>query len=215
MLLKRSNGLLHTTFKILGVMAVGVLLASAASAGPITWAVNGAFDDGGAISGSFIYNADLNLYSSIDVTTTAGSTLGGAHYTLSNPCCTPLSSFLLFVTTTGDLTGTPVLSVYLDGPMTDAGGTINLAIAADKLPYFSEESCSNATCGSRQETRDMWFRATCLPILCPNPLRGFCSQVRWRRFCTSAGNAPRAAARVPKKHDQHFYIRHIEPMAAR
>ena len=129
-------------------MAVGVLLASAASAGPITWAVNGAFDDGGAISGSFIYNADLNLYSSIDVTTTAGSTLGGAHYTLSNPCCTPLSSFLLFVTTTGDLTGTPVLSVYLDGPMTDAGGTINLAIAADKLPYFSEESCSNATCGS-------------------------------------------------------------------
>jgi DNA-binding CsgD family transcriptional regulator len=42
-----------------------------AYAGPITWDVSGTFDYGGTISGSFTYDADTNVYSAIDLVTTA------------------------------------------------------------------------------------------------------------------------------------------------
>ena len=130
--------------RILGVLAAGILLAASASASAVTWDIVGQFDDGGTISGSFVYDADLDQFSSIDVTTSAGSTLSGALYTLPDPCCTSVADFLLFVTTTGDLTGTPVLSLDLVSPMTDAGGTIDLATSGPG--FFSEESCANSIC---------------------------------------------------------------------
>ncbi|MSV28567.1 MAG: hypothetical protein EXQ52_07460 [Bryobacterales bacterium] len=103
------------------------------------------FNDGGAISGSFVYDADTNAYSSIDVTTTDGSIRSGAHYTLHNPCCADDPTFLLFVTGVGgSLAGTPVLSAFLFAPMTNAGGTIGLDPAG---AYHSEESCDFADCG--------------------------------------------------------------------
>jgi len=129
---------------ILGILVAGILMAASASADQVTWDITGQFDDGGTISGSFVYDADLNQFSSIDVTTSAGSVLSGALYTLPDPCCGSVPYFLLFVTTTGDLTGTPVFSDYLVSPMTDAGGTIDLATSG--APIFAEESCANANC---------------------------------------------------------------------
>jgi hypothetical protein len=129
---------------ILGILAAGILLAATASANQVTWDITGQFDDGGTISGSFVYDADLNQFSSVDVTTSAGSVLSGALYTLPDPCCAPAANFLLFVTTTGDLTGTPVFSVGLASLMTDAGGTIDLATSG--LGFFSEESCFDSDC---------------------------------------------------------------------
>ena len=124
--------------RILEILAVGVLLAASASADQLTWDITGHFGDGGTISGSFVYDADLNQFSSIDVTTSAGSVLSGALYTLHDPSYTPTPDFLLFATTTGDLTGTPVLSAGLVSAMTDAGGTIDLDTSGLS---FSEESC--------------------------------------------------------------------------
>jgi hypothetical protein len=129
---------------ILGILTAGILLTASASANQVTWDITGQFDDGGTISGSFVYDADLNQFSSIDVTTSAGSVLSGALYTLPDPCCISAANFLLFVTATGDLTGTPVFSDFLVSPMTDAGGTIDLATSG---PLFSEESCANPICG--------------------------------------------------------------------
>jgi hypothetical protein len=95
----------ETCSRILGILAAGVLLAASASADAVTWDIAGDFNDGGTISGSFVYDANLNQFSSIDVTTS-----GGADFTLADTCCSdvPNAEFLLFVTITrpGDLAGT-------------------------------------------------------------------------------------------------------------
>jgi hypothetical protein len=55
-----------------------------AHAGPITWDVSGTFDYGGTISGSFTYDADTNVYSAIDLVTTAAVYSPGSYVP-----CTP------------------------------------------------------------------------------------------------------------------------------
>ena len=48
---------------------------------PVEWTLdNVSFDDGGTAFGSFVYDADANEYSSISVSTTAGTAFGGAGY---------------------------------------------------------------------------------------------------------------------------------------
>ena len=63
--------------------------ATAASATPLLWTLNGlVFDDGGTASGSFVYDADSHHFSAINLATTAGSILPGAtfHYVCTSPC---------------------------------------------------------------------------------------------------------------------------------
>jgi len=49
---------------------------------PIQWTLsNVIFNDGGTATGSFLYDADTNLYSSVAIITTGGSALPGAIYT--------------------------------------------------------------------------------------------------------------------------------------
>ncbi len=130
-------------------LAVAVLIvllgrATPAFADNVTWYITGAFDDGGTVSGSYVFNADTDTYSSIDVTTTDGTTRDGADYTFYDPCCGESGNFLLFTTEdTGDLTGTPVLSTDLDSNMTDSGGMIGFDIGGS---FFSEESCTDSSC---------------------------------------------------------------------
>jgi hypothetical protein len=125
-------------------LASVLCLAASGWAVNITWTVSGTFDDGGTVYGTYVYDATANLYSSINVTTTAGSVLGGSYYSYLNPCCGDISNFLLFVTSNAsDLTGTPVLSAYIAAPMTNNGGTIPFLIGG---PFYSEESCADASC---------------------------------------------------------------------
>jgi len=121
-------------------------LSVCASATPIVWNVSGAFADGGAMSGSFVYDVTGNAFSSINIATTTGSVRSGATYTLANPCCVgfPSSALLLFVTTTGDLTGTPSFAVALVSAMSNAGGTINFVASG----FHQEQSCATANCGA-------------------------------------------------------------------
>jgi hypothetical protein len=155
---------------IIGLAAVVFCLGAPVVASPLTWNISGTFNDGGTISGSFVYDADASLFSSIDVVTTAGSILGGADYTLPNPCCGGLpADFLLFVTTTGDLTGTPVLAEYLTAPMTDAGGIIELATAESGFLFYGEESCADASCtGPAGPERDV-ISGTVSSAMTPEP----------------------------------------------
>jgi hypothetical protein len=68
------------------ILPVLVLLtAQTASAVPIQWTLDGVtFIDGGTASGSFVFDADLSIYSSINTSTTAGSTCSPALLILSN-----------------------------------------------------------------------------------------------------------------------------------
>ncbi len=67
------------------VAACCLSLAAPVHAVPILWTISGAsFDDGGTLTGSFVYDADTDTYSSISITTTSGTEFGGASYSDAN-----------------------------------------------------------------------------------------------------------------------------------
>lgn len=58
-------------------------LGASASAAPLTWTLdNVVFDDGGTVTGSFIYDADTNTYSGISLQTAGGPITGASGYQL-------------------------------------------------------------------------------------------------------------------------------------
>jgi hypothetical protein len=114
-----------------------------ASAYPVTWQVRAAFDDTGIATGSFVFDADTNTFTAVDITTTTGTTRTGAHYTKANLVAAGSSFVLLLTNATGNLTGTPSFAAQLVSPMTDAGGLINFDLSA---PFHQEESCMDAGC---------------------------------------------------------------------
>ena len=65
----------HPTMTRIAVQAVVASLtiiyfALSAPAVPLTWTINNAtFDDGGTLAGSFVFNADTNIYSSFNIRT--------------------------------------------------------------------------------------------------------------------------------------------------
>ncbi len=129
------------------VCAFGSILAAPAHSTPVTWTLqNIVFGDGGTASGSFTYDADTNTYSAVDITTTAGSILGGATYVAQSPgqAASSRAQYPDFVTSTsGDLTNTFGLNLSFQQALTDAGGTV--ALVAN---YSLEAWCGNATCSS-------------------------------------------------------------------
>jgi hypothetical protein len=93
------------------------LCAFAAGAVPIRWTVsNGQFNGGQSFAGSFVYDADTNTYSEVNLTTTVPQVLTNA---------TPLSSHVVLQATTSpgpDYTGSQVLVLTFNPALSDAGG---------------------------------------------------------------------------------------------
>ena len=133
----------RVTLTIFVVLVVMAAIVPTASADQLTWTLAGVtFSDGGTASGSFVYNADTNTVSSVDVITTAGSSFGGATYTAVDPGFGPFATQIVLVTlpSLADYTGTPALDLFLGGlALTDAGGTVPLLGA-------SEDTCGNSGC---------------------------------------------------------------------
>jgi hypothetical protein len=79
---------------------------------------NVVFDDGGTLTGSFVYDFDTLVVSSINVQTTAGSSFGGAAYAQG---VAALSSAVLLATEqvppAGDLAGETVLALLVLAPL--------------------------------------------------------------------------------------------------
>ena len=124
-------------------------MAPRASADQVTWDLSGVtFSDGGTASGSFVYNADTNTVSSVDFTTTAGGSFGGATYAGVDPGFGPSATDIVFVTDSSllDFTGTPVLQMIFASALTDLGGTILLSGTGEGV-------CANIGCTSGIESR--------------------------------------------------------------
>ena len=135
------------TFRsVIAVPALLVFLCvpSIALADGITWSLSGVtFDDGGAASGSFVYDAVTNTVSSINIVTTAGTTFGGSTYTALDPGFDPPLPFdFVFVpSASGDLTGMMYLDLELPMPgLTNSGGFVSL------MDIASEGVCVDAGC---------------------------------------------------------------------
>jgi hypothetical protein len=105
------------------------------------------FGDGGSASGSFVYDASTNTYSSVNITTTTGSVRNGATYTFvcTAPCngVTPGNQQVLNLTasSSSDLTGTPGFALFFQQGLTNLGGTLLITSG-------QEATCNNATCSA-------------------------------------------------------------------
>jgi hypothetical protein len=107
-------------------LALGLALpAASAFAAPVTWNVTGTFVGGGTVAGSFVYDADTNAYSSINITTTAGSE-PGAFYTATSPLFTNSPTQFVAVTAAGRGAGNPRLVLEFSPSLNNAGGVRTL-----------------------------------------------------------------------------------------
>lgn len=158
------------------LLPIGLCLLAAApsSAVPLTWHVIGVWEDGGGLSGSFVYDADagaFGLYSDVQLFTTAGGSYAGELYFDESPGFLSGSIASAFVTDAGiaDLTGTSALGLTYSGFLTNAGGTIDL-FAPDTI----EAACNNPTCFSAGAPfRELtWGRVSTDPSAVPEPATG-------------------------------------------
>lgn len=132
------------TFVALALTAI-TSSTGTAHAVPVTWTLhNVMFEDGAVATGSFVYDADTNIFSDIQIT----RSLGGsdlAHYAVSGSAS---SSVLIdfFDDLTFPLNGKERLIFVLEAAMTNAGGTI--AILPDRFgwPISAQMTCDTPTC---------------------------------------------------------------------
>jgi hypothetical protein len=116
--------------------------APAANAAPLVWTlVDGLLDDGGAASGSFIYDADTNTFSAINLVTTGGSVLSGGTFQVLLDGDATAAAFV----PDGALTSAPLLQLVFDTPLTNDGTVVLLA-----NPFFPAGSSFEATCEDGQ-----------------------------------------------------------------
>ncbi len=127
--------------KALPALLVLGLASAAASASPVAWTLQGVtFTDGGTASGSFVYDATTNTYSSVNITTTAGSVvLTGATLQYVSTGFTPASSGVLTAASNAaNLTGTRAFALFFSPVLSNAGGSVSLT--------GQEASCADAAC---------------------------------------------------------------------
>ena len=131
----------RTQMAVVSAALLWCLFGSTAQAVPITWnLLDVLFDDGSVATGSFDFDADLGSYSNIDIMTSLAS------YGDPNPASPGNADILITVPddSLADFTGTPVLSFLFDAPLTNAGGLVDITVAA----FSSEGTCFSATCSS-------------------------------------------------------------------
>lgn len=119
------------------LLLVAILgISSSAYAIPVRWIIgNNAFlSDGGRMLGSFIYDADLGIYSDIGIAT-FGGTYPGGYYSVSDPGQQrdPGHSLTAWVSTDGGLLGQMALYLPVIGTLTNAGGNLSLGISVEGL----------------------------------------------------------------------------------
>ena len=130
----------RSTVTALILVALAAMLPTA-SADQVSWSLTGViFGDGGSASGSFVYNANTNAASSINIITTAGIFFGGATYLGVDPGIGPSATQIAVVPNPSllDFTGTPVLDMIFLSALTNSGGTIGLSAF--------EGTCGDAGC---------------------------------------------------------------------
>ena len=107
------------------VLGLLILSFSSAFAAPVTWSLNGiVFDDGGTATGSFVYDADTDMYSVINITTQGGDTVGfpGDSYTQLFTENDSTSESLQ----TQPISGNSGFGMKFETSLTDTGGLVDI-----------------------------------------------------------------------------------------
>jgi len=156
------------TFRLSALIRVGIcaiLLIStiSAEAAPLTWTLDGVtFPDGGSANGSFVFDADTNIYSNIAINTTTTTTFVGATYTdffsYNSPGFVAVPDVSL-----PSLSGSLAFGIAFWEPLTNAGGNIDVFIVYEGV-------CRNTACElidtipSRTEVFPIGASVTAVPI---------------------------------------------------
>jgi hypothetical protein len=140
---------------IRNMIAAAVLLllfgaAPSAFADSATWTFTDVtLSDRATVTGSFVYDATTNTVTSIDISTSAGSSSAGATYTSLDPGYGPFAFDMAFVTqpSLSDYTGTPALEFQTlgDVSLTNLGGVIPVDV--------NEFLCTDTVCDTADEIR--------------------------------------------------------------
>jgi hypothetical protein len=115
---------------------VSLAITPVAVAMPVAWTLNNVnFADGGTATGSFSYDADLNAYSAVSITTTPGSAFSGWTYG-GQAIDQPQTASQLIATTSNALTqpNSVLFALRFDAPLANAGGVRNLLAGAQLIP---------------------------------------------------------------------------------
>jgi hypothetical protein len=127
------------------------LLPVSAYATPVTWTLQGiAFADGGTASGSFVFNASIDAYGSINIVTTAGSKLSGATYAFLDPAQIQFEGPTELTVVTLEhrqFVRVARFGFFRGAALTDAGGTVEFSTSRNS----AEGSCTSATCSSADQ----------------------------------------------------------------
>jgi hypothetical protein len=114
-------------------------------------------------SGSFIYEASTNTYSSIAVTTTAGSALPGAFFQFLNVSNLWDEQFAPFLDSdAADLTGATGIGLTFSSSLTDAGGIVG-------VDGYIEAICSGVECFTPMEPQRLILSGSLTGVALPEP----------------------------------------------
>jgi hypothetical protein len=126
-------------WKSLGnALLLGVFSISA-FASPYAWTLSGVtFADGGTGTGSFVYDAAIDQYFSVNLATTAGGARSSAAYGFLAPGVTSTMFGFVAVASNGNLTGTPGFGLFFEALVPAPTHLIS--------PGSHEADCGDATC---------------------------------------------------------------------
>lgn len=148
--MKRSAGCILKA----AVLILGFGISTTASAIPVFWTLdNVTFDDGATASGSFVFDADIGVYSSINMTSSPGSVVTDPHtYSFVGSSFTDASQLLALESApAGGTDQTDISYLYFNfvGDLTNTGGTISVLGAGGG--FTSLGICNNPSCGSARD----------------------------------------------------------------
>jgi len=104
-------------------------LSPALQAAAVTWTLEGiTFDDSGTATGTFNYDADMNTYSDINITTQGGDTLnfGGKYTQLFTEAASNSGELKTETFPCGTIAGSCVFGLNFATNLMNAGGSINI-----------------------------------------------------------------------------------------
>ena len=132
------------------ILVVALLASASAGAATVTWTLdNVIFADGGTATGSFVYDASTNIYSSISIVTSATSSWNSTtSYGVVDVAPSTTTSAQVAFINTADAGALPDRSfayrllLFFSSPLTDAGGTASLIA----FPPSAEMFCVSPSC---------------------------------------------------------------------
>lgn len=118
------------------------LFSISTSAAPVLWTLDGQlFENNATAGGSFVYDADTNMFSSINLYTSASSPSGGLLFTqFAGNAFAGSMTFLQAGVVDGQSTVALALRDLDSGDLTNAGGVLN--INAGSISLIAEVDCT-------------------------------------------------------------------------